>query len=440
MNRREYERKKEKQIAYQKEKQRAGIKRKKQFFLFLRVFLCVLLCGGALLTAIYAIKMHGVQAGMSQLTSDSEKILVEAFPFGVPGGNEVQAEKTEDIGKYADVLADAVKMQEENIYAKESKNPDEVIMTFAGDIMFDDSYSIMNTYKYNGGNINECISPTLIDEMQAADIFMINNECTFTTRGTPTAGKTYTFRGKPEYVKILQDIGADIVSLANNHAYDYGEISLLDTMDTLKSASVPYVGAGNNAQEASRPVYFIVNDIKIAILSATQIERVDNPDTKGATENSPGVFRCREPEALCAAIKEAKQNSDFVVVYVHWGTENETAIDWAQKEQAPLYAEAGADLIIGDHPHILQGIDYQGNTPVIYSLGNFWFNSKTIDTGMVKVTLDENGIKSYQFIPCLQSDCKTTLLSGSEKERVLQNMRTMSTGVNIDAEGYVTRQ
>lgn len=412
-------------------------RRKKQVILFLSVFLCVLLTGSIALMTVYAIRMNNVGAGLSQLASDGEQILVEAFPFGIPGEQKEQTEKP--TGKYVDILSDPEKMKEQNIYAREAANEDTITIAFAGDIMFDDSYTIMNTYKNAGSDITQCMSSDLIDEMRNADIFMLNNECTFTTRGTPIPGKTYTFRGKPEHVKILQDIGADIVSLANNHAYDYGEVSLLDSMDTLKGASIPYVGAGQNIEEAARPVYFIANDIKIAFLSATQIERVENPDTKGATENTAGVFRCKEPEALCAAITEAKANSDFVVVYVHWGTENETTIDWAQEAQAPLYAEAGADLIIGDHPHCLQKIAYVGDTPVIYSLGNFWFNSKTIDTGMVKVTINEDGIQQYQFIPCLQSGCKTTLLSGSEKERVLQEMRDLSSDVTIDENGYVTR-
>ena len=418
-------------------------RRKNKALLFLSVFLCVLGIGGIILSMVYMIKMHGVTSGLSQLATDSEHVLEQAFPFGLPRSDKSQAQENESVnethGKYADLLADPDKMKAENAYAKETANPGEVTMTFTGDVMFDDSYSIMSTYKGAGNDVSGCMSEDLLAKMRESDILMLNNECTFTTRGTPTEGKTYTFRGKPENVKILQDIGADIVSLANNHAYDYGEISLLDTMDTLKGAEIPYVGAGKNIEEAEKPVYFIAGDIKIAVLSATQIERVDNPDTKGATESAPGVFRCRDPKALCEAITKAKENSDYVVVYVHWGTENETTIDWAQRDQAPMYAEAGADLIIGDHPHCLQGITYINDTPVIYSLGNFWFNSKTIDTGMVQVTFDANGIKNFQFIPCLQANCRTTLLGGGEKERVLQKMRELSLEVSIDADGYVTR-
>ncbi|MDD2972228.1 MAG: CapA family protein [Lachnospiraceae bacterium] len=405
--------------------------------------MCVLIMGGIALSTVYVIRMHDVKSGLSQLATDSEHVLEEAFPFDMSGGEKTQAaesaEESADTGKYAELLADPQRMKEENTYAKTPSVPGEVTMTFTGDVMFDDSYSIMSTYRKAGDDVNGCMSSDLLDTMRASDILMLNNECTFTNRGTPTADKAYTFRCKPENVKILQDMGADIVSLANNHAYDYGEISLLDTLDTLNNASIPYVGAGKNIEEASKPVYFIAGDLKVAVLSATQIERVDNPDTKGATENAAGVFRCRDPEALCEAITKAKENCDYVIVYVHWGTENETDIDWAQRDQAPMYAEAGADLIIGDHPHILQGITYIGDTPVIYSLGNFWFNSRTIDTGMVQATFDANGLKSFQFIPCLQSGCRTTQLSGGEKERVLQEMRNLSPDVTIDGDGYVQK-
>ena len=127
-----------------------------------------------------------------------------------------------------------------------------------------------------------------------------------------------------------------------------------------------------------------------------------------------------------------------MIAYIHWGTENETQIDWAQEKQAPEIAAAGADLIIGSHPHCLQPIGSVQGVPVVYSLGNFWFNSKTVDTGMFKVTLDESGLLNCQFLPCLQQGCRTELLQGEEKLRVLNDLRSMSAGVRIDDEGYVT--
>lgn len=327
--------------------------------------------------------------------------------------------------------------KEDHVYRKEAANRDRVTIAFAGDILFDPEYAIMVTLLQKGGDITKGIAPELLSQMQSADILMLNNEFPYSDRGEPIPEKAFTFRAKPSSVAYLEEMGVDIVSLANNHAYDYGEEALLDTLQTLKEAGIPYVGAGADIEEASSQVYFILNDMKIAFISATQIERLENPDTKGATETSPGVFRCLNGEKLLQTVAEAKEESDFVIVYVHWGTENEEETDWLQEKQAPELVEAGADLIIGDHPHILQRIELIQGVPVIYSLGNFWFNSKTIDTGLVKVTITDEGLQSFQFVPCLQSGCTTTLLTGQEKVRVLDEMRRMSENVEIDEDGYV---
>lgn len=343
-------------------------------------------------------------------------------------------------GKYDDILSDWEYMRENNIYAKETAKENEVVIAFGGDILFDPYYSVMFRLLQRENGIHDSISEDLMNEMISADIMMINNEFPYSGRGTPTEGKQFTFRAKPEYASILQEMGVDIVSLANNHAYDYGEDAFLDTLDTLSGMEIPYVGAGRNLDEAARPVYFIAGDMKIAIVSATQIERLDNPDTKGATDVTPGVFRCLDPAKLLEVVQEAKENSDFVIVYIHWGTENTVEIDWLQRDQAPKIADAGADLIIGDHPHCLQPIEYVNGIPVVYSLGNFWFNSKELDTCLMKAVIDENGLKSLQFVPALQKNCTTTMLHEEEKERVLAYMRSISPGVDIDGDGFVTER
>lgn len=346
-------------------------------------------------------------------------------------------EADEEQDKYQAELNDPEYMAQNNICYREAGEPGSATLLFAGDILFDDHYAIMK-HLQSGGGIDQGIAPELIREMERADVMMLNNEFAYSDRGTPLEGKQFTFRARPETVSYLNDMGVDIVSLANNHAYDYGEEALLDTLDTLQEAGITAIGAGRNLSEARRPAYYIVDDLKIAFITATQIERLDNPDTRGATDVSAGVFRCWDGENLLETVREAKKNCDFVVVYVHWGTENVDTLDWAQLKQAPEVIAAGADLVIGDHPHCLQPIGVIQGVPVIYSLGNFWFNSKTLDTGMVKVVINQDGIVRYQFIPCLQSDCRTVRLEGEEKKRVLDYMRSISEGVQIDEEGYVT--
>ncbi len=415
-------------------------KKQKRKSNFIKPFLCTFCI--VVSVGIFAMLAYLWIIEPAQEMSSVLPLVKETIPHkGVEPQGETEGQEgaeTEPMSKYADELNDPQYMAENNIHAKEAGDPEAVTIAFAGDILFDDSYAVMGTMLRNGGIISNAIAPDLIQEMKSVDIMMLNNEFPYSDRGISTEGKQFTFRAKPSYVPYLLDLGVDIVSLANNHAYDYGEEAFLDTMTNLGEQGIAYVGAGVNLQEARKPVYYIINDIKIAFVSATQIERLDNPDTKGATESSAGVFRCLDSENLLQTVREAKENSDFVIVYLHWGTENEETIDWLQEKQAPEVVAAGADLIIGDHPHCLQKISMIQGVPVIYSLGNFWFNSKTLDTGIVKITLTKDGMQSYQFIPCLQSDCKTTLLQGEEKQRVLTYMQSISENVQIDADGYVT--
>ncbi|MCX4322815.1 MAG: CapA family protein [Lachnospiraceae bacterium] len=380
-----------------------------------------------------------VRSDYEKETPETDRAETEENDTSVGEGTEPAApeEEPEAVSKYQEELDDPAYMEENNIYVVEPAEAGRVTMTFAGDVLFDDHYAITGTVRASG-DISQGIMPEVMERMQAADIMMLNNEFAYSNRGTPLEEKQFTFRARPETAAYLTDLGVDIVSLANNHAYDYGPDALEDTLTTLRETGIPYVGAGRDIGEARKPVYYIVGDIKIAFVSATQIERLDTPDTKEATETSPGVFRCWNGEKLMETVREAAKNSDFVVAYIHWGTENQAELDWAQLKQAPELVAAGADLVIGDHPHCLQPIGVIQGVPVIYSLGNFWFNSKTLDTGMVEVVIDETGIVSYQFVPCLQSGCRTTLLQGAEKERVLAYMRGISEGVRIDGDGFVS--
>ena len=419
---------------------------KKPFWVFAVTLSAVILLG---LLAVAAVKFYfkpsvSAQEGQDQETGTGDQKIQEkkgdSLWENVSGEQEAMAQAaTPTPSRYGSELADVEYRKANRIYAWEADREDEVTLGFVGDLLLDDEYAIMANLLRRGGTINDGISDALLSELQGVDILVANNEFPYTDRGIPTEGKTFTFRADTKTVAYLHDMGVDTAVLANNHIFDFGEEGLLDTLDTLAGAGIPHVGAGRNLAEASAPVYYIVNDMKIALVAATQIERLENPDTRGATEDSSGVFRCLDPAKLCEIVGQAKENSDFVIVYIHWGTENVTEPDWAQLDQAPKIAEAGADLIIGDHPHCLQGITYAGDTPVFYSLGNFWFNSRTVDTGMVKVTIGREGLKSLQFVPALQSDCRVDLVYGTEKERILNHLRSLSPQVAIDQEGYVSR-
>ncbi len=373
---------------------------------------------------------------------DPNKIVINPEPSEDTESEEepdVIEDAAEDENSFHGYILSEEEQNDPRVKCMETATEGEVTLDFAGDINFDDGYANMGAYHGNGG-IHGVLSSGVFDELQGADIFMINNEFPYSTGGTPTPGKRFTFRAKPEYVKNLTEMGVDIVSLANNHAYDHGEQALLDTFDVLDSEGIPYVGAGKNIDEACKPFYFIAGGMKIAYVSATQIERNDPPDTKEATASSAGVLRTLDPTRFLSVIEEAEQNADFTVVYVHWGSENTYDPDDSQKSLARKFADAGADLIIGDHSHCLQGFEYIGEVPVIYSMGNFWFSSKNLDTGIVRATVTKDGIKSVKFLPCVQHDCRTDLYEKGDAEhsRILSAMVTLSFDVSIDEDGYVT--
>ncbi len=325
-------------------------------------------------------------------------------------------------------------------YSVKGAAADSITLAFVGDVGFAAGYATINKYRANGSDIHNSMDDGVLGIMQSVDIMMANNEFPYSDRGSPTPNKTFTFRADPKDVHIMKDMGVDIVGLANNHAYDYGPDALIDTIDTLNDACLPFVGAGKNIDEAMRPAYFHINGKTVSIVAATQIERLGSPDTKEATADSPGVLRTLDPEKAVRVIKEASENSDFTVMFVHWGTESTDLVEKSQRDLARAYVDAGADLIIGAHPHVLQGIDYVDDVPVFYSLGNFWFNSKTLDTCIVRVTLDENAqLKNVEFIPCIQRGSGVVSATESEKARIIEYMRGISNYAQIDDNGVVTK-
>ncbi|SHH43531.1 poly-gamma-glutamate synthesis protein (capsule biosynthesis protein) [Butyrivibrio fibrisolvens DSM 3071] len=313
-------------------------------------------------------------------------------------------------------------------------------LCFAGDINFDDTWSNMVYYHNHGDDIYNCIDEDFIIEMNAADIMWINNEFTYSTGGAPMAGKAYTFRANPQNVYILNQLGVDIVGLANNHVFDYGEEAFLDTLATLEADGIPYVGAGRNIEEASSPVYMQLGDLTIAYVAASRAEK--NKMTPEATQTSPGILRCYDTEKFVAEIKEASENADFVIALPHWGTEYSTKLESAQTSTAREYIDAGADVIIGAHSHCLQGMEYYNGSLIAYSLGNYWFNEKTLDTMLLEVEISGTGstIESVevQMIPGTQSGWVTTAAdTPEEKERIYSYMESISIDVEVDDNGYI---
>lgn len=321
-------------------------------------------------------------------------------------------------------------------------HPYDFTICFAGDINLDENWGTTLYMDNQPNGIRDCISEELLLHMQEADIMCLNNEFTYSTRGEKLAGKLYHFRANPGRVSVLNEMGVDIVKLANNHAYDYGEQAMLDTMDTLKGAGIQYIGAGSNLKEAMTPVYVELDGKTVAFVAASRAEK--NIKTPQATETTAGILRCYETKFFIETIKEAKENADFVLAYVHWGTEYSYELEDVQITSGKEYLDAGADVVIGAHSHCLQGMEYYDNRPIIYSLGNYWFNEKTLDTMLLELHFfgdDTNEKLEVKVIPAVQSGYCTTIVSEeSEQERIYTFLEGISINVEIDENGYVTEK
>jgi poly-gamma-glutamate synthesis protein (capsule biosynthesis protein) len=283
-----------------------------------------------------------------------------------------------------------------------------VILSFAGDVHF----SELVIQKYNASGISSMIDDEMLSHMQEADAMILNHEFVFSNRGEAMEDKEYTLRNDPKYVKILQELGTDVVTIANNHVLDFGKDAFLDTLETLENADIPYAGGGRNITEASKPVILEINGQTFAILAAT---RVSPSGDWYAGKNHPGILQTYDSGVLNKAIADADMQCDHVIVYVHWGVERQDIPEDYQRSLAKEYIDAGADLVIGAHPHILQGFEYYKGVPICYSLGNYLFGNRSDETILLNATFDNTGSLSIELIPCKRSDGTLKPLKDSEK-------------------------
>ncbi len=304
-------------------------------------------------------------------------------------------------------------------------------MMFTGDVLFQDN--ILSAY--NSSGLSGILSDDMRRELKEADIAMINEEFPFGTGGTKAPDKQFTFKADPSYVKVFREMGVDMVSLANNHVLDFGPEVLSQTFETLDKAGIPYVGAGESVERASAWETIEVQGTKVAFLCASRVIPVVGWDV---LNSQPGVFTTYDPARLAEQIAKAKEENDLVVVYVHWGIEKAEVPEAYQREMARTYIDAGADLVVGSHPHVLQGIEYYKDVPIVYSLGNFMFHPTIDRTAVLKVTVDEHRQLKLTMIPAKAASSNTYVADGDAGQEILSYLESISFDVNIDDQGVVT--
>jgi poly-gamma-glutamate capsule biosynthesis protein CapA/YwtB (metallophosphatase superfamily) len=231
--------------------------------------------------------------------------------------------------------------------------------------------------------------------LHSADVVVGNLECVVATIGEPI-WKPYTFRAHPRVIPHLKK-HFDALSLANNHTGDFGKPALVECLERLKEAGIPTFGAGRNLEEAHKPWLIEKNGIKLALLGYNEFK----PASFAAGANIPGVAWSsgKEQEArVIADIQAAKKIADVVIPFMHWGWEDEPANE-RQMSYGLKLVEAGADAVIGSHPHCTQGFDIFHDKLVLFSLGNLVFDEfKDRDGWLVKLTITKQGVRKWQTI------------------------------------------
>ena len=367
-----------------------------------------LLVGAAALTKV----MNNRQAQNSEKTASQEQ-QEETIE---PKKDDSSTDNTDDTSKDS---------QEETTTPEPTAEPVSITVSMVGDctlgtdVNFDQSTSFDAFYQMK--NDPGYFFQNVKDIFTADDLTVANMEGTLTT-SNDRQQKTFAFKGNPSYPEILTQGGVEATNLANNHSHDYGDQSYEDTIQYLEADGITTFGY-------DRTAVMDVKGIKVGLI--------------GIYELKDGLGRQQQ---VIDTIREVKdQGAQVIIVSFHWGTEKSNIPDDIQKTLAHLAIDQGADLVVGHHPHVLQGIEkYQGKN-IVYSLGNFCFggnkNPSDKDTMIFQQTFTvENGElvedDVTNIIPCSLSsesgynNYQPMVLEGSEKERVLQKIEEFSVALN----------
>jgi poly-gamma-glutamate capsule biosynthesis protein CapA/YwtB (metallophosphatase superfamily) len=286
------------------------------------------------------------------------------------------------------------------------------------------------------------VAPELAELTRAADLFVLNLECCISDRGEPwpSPGKPFFFRAPLSAVELLEHLGTDAVTLANNHALDYGRQALLDTLDHLRGAGIAVVGAGPDEAGARRPAVLRAPDgSRLAVLGLT-----DHPADFAAGPDSPGVAFADLrggglPPWVPSAIQEARSRADAVLVTPHWGPNMAAEPVPHVRRAADELIRAGATLVAGHSAHVFHAVVGR----VLYDLGDFLDDYAVDpvlrnDRGLLwLVTLDGNGPVRLEAVPLALDYCRTRLANADETAGVLETFteRCAALGTEVTAKG-----
>ncbi|SHE10001.1 bifunctional 2',3'-cyclic nucleotide 2'-phosphodiesterase/3'-nucleotidase precursor protein [Chlamydia abortus] len=311
----------------------------------------------------------------------------------------------------------------------------QVTLSFVGDVLLGSTVNNLlsaHGYEYPYQDVRELL--------QKPDLTIANLETPITDRGTAEKDKTYIYRSSPEVLPAFKEAGFDLVNLANNHTMDYGVEGLLDTLGHLDEQGILRVGAGRDADEAFQPVIVEKNGLKIAFLGFTKV--VPDASWKAGLA-SPGLADTYSHIRPVREIEKAKEQADLVIVIAHWGEERKDHPNQEQIDLAHRYIDAGADLIIGGHPHVLQGFEQYKGKWIAYSLGNFIFttnnNAKTLETVILEATCSTDGC-DLKAVPIFTQWAKPVVMEEQEGQQLYERLTSISRQAFVDKDGYIHAQ
>jgi poly-gamma-glutamate synthesis protein (capsule biosynthesis protein) len=274
--------------------------------------------------------------------------------------------------------------------AARGAEPETVRLVFVGDVMLADG---------PGKVIERGDDPfaPFTEILRDADYTIANLECVVATRGKAVK-KPWTFRANPRVLPLLAK-HFDVISLANNHTGDFGHEAFLEQLELLKATKLPAFGGGRNRAEAHRPLIVALKGLRIALLGYNEFK----PRSFEAGETTPGVAWSVD-ERVVADIAAARKEhrADLVIPYMHWGDEHEPQPNDRQRQLARKMIDAGADVVVGGHPHCTQGTEHYKDKLIVYSLGNFVFdgfkNPEAKQGWVLRLTLDRTGLKAWDTV------------------------------------------
>ncbi|PHA02292.1 capsular biosynthesis protein [Bacillus pseudomycoides] len=315
---------------------------------------------------------------------------------------------------------------------KKPKEDPEITLTFSGDTMFD--WQLRPVIQSKGADYPfQQVKP----EIEKADYSFVNLESAFTTREKKYPGQLFWIKSDPSTLQAIKNTGYDIVNIGNNHTLDYYQDGLLDTISHVEKIGLPYIGAGKNASDAYTAREVTIKGKKFKFISFVRFM----PDSAWvATNDKPGVANGYDLNLVTKTIKEQKKDADYMIVYMHWGVEKTNRPADYQKEYVQKMVEAGANAIVGSHPHWLQGFEYYNNVPVAYSLGNFLFpdyvTGHSAETGVLTMKFKGKDVQ-MSFNPYMIRNNQITPLQDTEKQNMLQYLQSISNDVQIDKDGNI---